>query len=282
MKQAKRINFHDIVTYIFLIVLFLVVVFPVAYAFISSFKNTSEILAGTNFIPENWLWKNYTEAWKIAQFGIYTWNSVYYSFFCVLFALISSALSGYVFSRGKFPGKNIVFGMQTGMMFIVLGTSSLYPQLQILKWLHLNTNLWGIILMQFFCGSITNIFLVRGFCDSLPKEMDEAAKIDGCSFLGTFIKVILPLLKPVMATIGILSFQGAWNDYLLPMIVTLGNPSQRTLPVGLVALKGSSDAAAAWNLILAGAMISAIPMLIVYIFCNRYFIKGLTAGAVKG
>lgn len=282
MKHLKKISIGNIITYIFLTALFCIVVFPVFYAFISSFKDTREILAGTNFFPEAWKFDNYVEAWQIANFASYTWNSVYYSFFCVLFALITSSLSGYVFARGRFPGKNIIFGVKTAMMFLVLGTSSLYPQLQILKALHLNNNLWGLIIRSFFGASITNIFLVRGFIDSLPKELDEAAKIDGCTFLGIFFRVIFPLIKPVMATIGILAFQGAWNDYLMPMIVTLGNPAQRTLPVGLVALKGSSDAAAAWNLILAGAMISAIPMLIVYVACNKYFIKGLTAGAVKG
>ena len=136
--------------------------------------------------------------------------------------------------------------------------------------------------MSFFGIKITNVFLVRGFINSLPKALDEAAAIDGCSYIGIFFRIILPLLKPIMATIGIFAFTSAWNDYLMPMIVTLANPAQRTLPVGMIELKGNSNAAAAWNLILAGGMISAIPMVIVYLIFNRFFIKGLAAGAVKG
>ena len=280
--MSKKNIPSKIITYIYLIVLFAAVIFPVFYAFISSFKTNREILAGLNFFPKEFITDNYVKAWTLANFARYTWNSLYYTFFSVVTALIISALTGYVYERGNFPGKKIIFAANTSMMFIVLGTTSLYPQIQVLKFFHLNTSLWGLIIMHCFTASMMNIYLVKVFCSSLPVQMDESAKIDGCTFLGIFWRIILPLLKPIMATIGILSFKSAWNDYLLPMIVTLGNESQRTLPVGLIALKGNSDAAASWELILAGAMISAIPIIIVYLICNKYFIKGLSAGAVKG
>ncbi len=280
--NRKKIDISSIFMHIFLIALFILVVFPVFFEFINSFKSNMEILSGISFWPEKWSFDNYIQAWTVANFAKYTWNSVYYCFFNVLTGLFFSAVNGYIFARAEFPGKNIIFGIQTAMMFVTLGTSTTYPVLQILKTLHLNTSLWGLIIRHFFTSSITNIFLVRSFIFSLPKEMDEAAEIDGCTFLGTFFRIILPLLKPVMATIGILTFQSSWNDYLFPMIVTLANPAQRTLPVGLKALAGSSDAAAAWNLVMAGAVISSLPMMVVYVFLNKYFVKGMTAGAVKG
>lgn len=126
------------------------------------------------------------------------------------------------------------------------------------------------------------MYLVRGFVNSLPKELDEAAEVDGCSFFRTFFSVYFPIMKPIIATIAIFSFGRAWNDYLMPMVVTISNPDQQTLAVGLASLKSSTDAAASWNIIMAGTMISAIPMLVVYIFFNKYFISGLAAGAVKG
>ena len=113
-------------------------------------------------------------------------------------------------------------------------------------------------------------------------ELDEAAKIDGCGFVGIFAKIIFPLLKPILATIAILTFQGSWNDYLSPLIFTMSKPEQRTLIVGIVQLKSTGEAAASWNLMLAGTTIALIPVLIAYIFANRYFVEGIAAGAVKG
>lgn len=203
--------------------------------------------------------------------------------FCiVVITLTTSSMGGYVFSRGKFPGKKIIFTAFTGTMFVSLGSIGIYPLLQIAKFFHINNTLWGVIIISVFGVNITNMYLVRGFVDSLPIELDESAKIDGCNFFQLFLWIILPLLKPIMATIGILTFKGAWNNYLLPMIFTMANPRQAPLIVGIVALKRTSEAATAWNLMLAGTMISVIPMLIVYLILNKYFVRGLVSGAVKG
>lgn len=271
-----------VLAYAFLIALAVVIIFPFISALCASFKTNQEILVSPKLMPEKWQIKNYIDAWNKANFATYTWNSVWYSALSVIIAIFTSTVGGYVFSRGEFRGKNVIFAVFTSLMFITLGTSSMYPQIQILKLLHLNTSLAGLLVMQFFGINITNVFLVRGFVNSLPKSLDEAAEIDGCSFIKIFFIIILPLLKPIIATVGIFAFSAAWNDYLMPMVVTLANPAQRPLSVGMIALKGSSDAATAWNLILAGGMISAIPMIIVFLMFNKYFIKGLTAGAVKG
>jgi len=118
--------------------------------------------------------------------------------------------------------------------------------------------------------------------NSVPKELDEAAKIDGCSFFQTFYKVIFPVLKPILATVALFSFRGGWNEYILPLVFTMTNKAKRPLTVGVTMLKNAGDGAAAWNIMFAGTTISIVPMLIIYIFANRYFIKGLTAGSVKG
>lgn len=278
----KKLKLGSIISHVFLILLLIVVVCPFAYALMSSFKETREILTATSFFPKKLRFENYKEAWVTANFSKYTINSVWYSVVSVLSALYTSAVGGYVFQRGQFRGKKFIFAVFTSLMFITLGTASMYPQLEILQVLKINNSLWGLIIMHFFAVNVTNLHLVKSYLAALPTELDEAAEIDGCSFIGTFFKIILPLLKPVMATVGIFAFGTAWNDYLWPMIVTLSNPNERTLSVGMIALKGDANAAASWNLILAGAMISAIPMTIVYLFFNKYFIKGVTAGAVKG
>ena len=114
------------------------------------------------------------------------------------------------------------------------------------------------------------------------KEMDEAATIDGCGLGGIFLKVIVPLLQPVLTTIGILAFQSSWNETLMPMIFTISNPAQRTLSAGLYALKNVGESASQWNLMMAGSVISMFPVLVVYAIGNKYFVSGLANGAVKG
>lgn len=268
--------------YVILIAFTLLVAFPIVYTVLSSFKSNQEILAGGTIIPEKFVLENYKQAWQLANFKQYTWNSIYMSFFCVLGVVITSSFAGYVFARGRFPGKKVIFAVFTAMMFISFGSATLYPLLKIAKFLHINKNLWGVILITVFGVNITNIYLIRGYVLALPYEIEEAAIIDGCSFFMVFVKIIAPLLKPIIATVAILAFKHSWNNYLLPMVFTLSNPKARPLVVGIVALKSTGAAAASWNLMMAGTTISLVPILVVFLFFNRYFIGGMSSGAVKG
>lgn len=282
MIKSKENFLFRLLAYTFLLILLFLVVFPFICSFTTSFKGTREALTSGKILPEVWRVENYVTAWVNADFAKYTWNSVWYSALIVIINVITSSMNGYAFARGEFRGKKAIFAVFSAMMFITLGTSSMYPTIQILKLFHLSDSLWGLIFKSFFALNITNMYLVRGFVLSLPKALDEAAEIDGCGFIRTFFSIYLPIMKPIIATIAIFSFGGAWNDYLMPMVVTIGNEAQRTLSVGLVALKATTDAAASWNVIMAGSMISAIPMLVIFLIFNRYFISGLAAGAVKG
>jgi multiple sugar transport system permease protein len=167
-------------------------------------------------------------------------------------------------------------------MFVSLGSLTLYPLLMIAKVVNLNRSLWGVIVIRIFAVNTTNVFIARGYIDSIPVEIDEAARADGCSFFQIFRHIITPLCVPVVATVGILTFRASWNDYLLPMGFTLSNPDRMPLVVGVISLKSSGEAASSWNLMLAGTAISILPMIIIYIIFNRYFIEGLTSGSVKG
>ena len=283
MRRRER-NSHIIklfFTYFFLIAFIMIILYPVFYSFLSSFKESGEILVGKNLWPEKWNWENYVEAWNKANFSDYTWNTVVYSAATMILCVCSDSLCGYVFARGEFPGKKLLFALKTGMMFLSLGSATMYPQLQILRKLHLHQSLWGLVLLAVCTGSVAYIFMIRAFILSLPKELDEAAVIDGCSFLGIFVRITLPLIRPVIAAIAVLSFKGAWNDYLFPMLVTFSNPERRTLAVGLAYMQ-STSVAADWSIILPGAIISAVPLIIVFIILNKYFVESMTAGAVKG
>lgn len=278
MKIAKKI-----ILYAFLLLVTFITLLPVIYSFCASFKSNQELLtSGASLLPKKWVFDNYVQAWQLADFKTYTWNSIYMTFFSVIGVVASSAMGGYAFARGEFPGKKLLFVLFTATMFVSLGTVTLYPKLQIARALHINKSLWGIIIMNVFAVGATNLFLVRSFVESVPKEIDEAALIDGCGFVRTFFSILLPLIKPILATIAIISFKTVWNDYLLPMVFTIANPKRAPLVVGVVSLKNTGEGATSWNLMLAGTMISIIPMMIVYLCLNKYFVEGITSGAVKG
>ncbi len=211
------------------------------------------------------------------------WNSTIYTVLCMLFTVTTSALAGYVFARGgDFAGSKLLFAIFSSLMFLNMGTITIYPIFQVLGILKLSSSLWGLIVMRFFSVGIINIYLVRSYIRTIPPQLDEAAGMDGCSFLGIFFRIMVPLLKPILATISILAFNASWNEYLMPTLFTLNNRQQRTLIVGIMSLKNAGVSAANWNLMLAGATIAMLPILVVYAIANRYFVEGLTAGALKG
>ena len=269
--------------YLFLAVFFVISFFPVLFTFMSSFKSNMDILTtGNSIFPTKFVLENYTKAWELADFSTYTKNSVFLSFFCVIGAILSSTCCGYVFSRGKFAGKEFIYYLMISSMFVSLGTLTLYPLLMIMKVIHLNKSLWGVIIIRVFGMNVTNLFIARGYINTIPEEIDEAARIDGCSFFRIYYNIIFPLCKPLIATVAILAFRSSWNDYMLPMVFTMTDPKRMPLVVGIMRLKSSGAAASSWNLMLAGTAISMLPMIIVYMIFNRYFIEGMTAGAVKG
>ena len=199
----------------------------------------------------------------------------------LIIATITCALAGFVFARREFVGKKLIMSAYVALMFIALGSVTLYPIYSLLTALHLNKSVAGLIL-ALVGGQASNVMLVMGFVKSIPRELDEAAIIDGASVYGVFFKIIMPLIKPIMAVVALFSFRHAWNDYITTLIMSISLPELRTLTVAVVQLKYSANAAAEWHIMLAGASIAIIPILIVYFFCNKQFIGGLTAGAVKG
>ena len=269
--------------YLFLTVILLLTVFPIIYIVLASFKTNQEILtSGANLLPEKFQLDNYIQAWKMTNFAKGTWNSIYMSALIVVGVVINSTIGGYVFARGNFKGKKFLFGVLMASMFVSMGSLMLYPQLDVAKVMHLNNSLWGVIVIQIFGLNVTNIFLVQGYIRSVPQEIDQAAKIDGCTFFRIFYQIIFPLLKPIVATIALITFRSAWNEYLMPLVFTMSNPAQAPLVVQVVDLKSSGAAATSWNLMIAGTVLSILPMLVVYLFLNKYFVAGLTSGAVKG
>ncbi|MEE1223739.1 MAG: carbohydrate ABC transporter permease [Clostridia bacterium] len=284
MENKIKIS-AKIVYYVILVIVAVITLTPILYTICGAFKTNSEILANPeNMFPKEPTFDNFITAWNSKNFNVktMTWNSIYYTLISVAITILTSSMGGYVFARGDFYGKKVIFAILTSLMFISLGGITIYPTFEVLNLLGLSQSIWGLLVMKVFGIGIVQIYLVRSHILTLPKSIEEAAEIDGCGFIGIYFRVIMPLLKPILATIGILAFQGSWNEYLMPTIFTMSRPEQRTLIVGVMALKNSEAAASSWNLMLAGATISLIPVLFAYAVGNKYFVSGLASGAVKG
>ncbi len=273
----------NIVIYVFLVILTIFTVYPILYVVFGSFKTNQELVAGgINLLPEVFSFQNYIDAWQMANFGRYTINSIFLSSMVMIGVVLISSMVGYCFARRDFKGKNLIYSLLVAFMFVNVGSMALRPLFELSIELNMHQSIWSVILIVIGTNQATNIFLVRGYMQSIPRELDEAAIIDGCSFFQIYYKIILPVLKPVLATVALLSFRGAWNEYILPNVFTMSNPDMRPLTAGVIALRSTGDGAAAWNIMFAGSAMSIVPIIILYLCTSRYFMSGLTVGAVKG
>lgn len=281
--KSKSYYISRTVLYTFLVILAVITLFPIIYVVLGSFKENKELVAGgINILPKKFIIDNFVQAWNKANFAQYTLNSMIISTSVMGLMLIISTMAGYVFARRNFFLKEFLYGVMIIFMFINVGSISLRPLFELSVKLGINSSLFPVIIIAAGTGQATYIFLVRGYMSSVPKELDEAATIDGCTFFQIYYKIMLPVLKPVMASIALLSFRGAWNEYILPLVFTMTNEKLRPLTVGVVSLRNAGDGAAAWNVMFAGSTIAIVPILIVYVLASKHFMGGLTAGAVKG
>lgn len=266
---------------LFLIIMILFTVYPVLYTILGSFKTNLELQSGGRFLPSEWHFSNYTDAFKKAQFLKFTWNSLYLSGLTMLFSLITSSMAAYVIARHNFVGKKVLLVAYLSVMFVALGPITLFPQYMLMNDIGLTGNLIGLALVL-TGGQASNIFLTIGFIKTVPKELDESFVMDGAGYFRIYRTLILPLIRPILGVVALFSFRLAWNDYITALVFSISNQSIKTLTVAVVGLRYSANAAAELHIMTAGASIAIIPIIIVYIFANRQFINGLTAGAVKG
>lgn len=277
--SRKTSKYGSLIIHIVFIVICLIWIYPFLWMVFTSFKTEEEMFAsGLRLLPNQFLFENFVRAWKQANFSIYFWNTVLVTFFGVLITLFLSATSGYVLGRYKFPGKNLFAGLVVAMMFMPKGYT-IIPKYELIRNLGLLDSLAGVILAQVGGINTMAVLFFMGAFSQLPMELEEAAKLDGASFPRIFWDVMLPMVKPIMATVSIFQFMSSWNDFFTPLVFTLGKPELRTLGVGMYSFIGehSTD----WVGMAAAASISLIPIIIVYISLQRYFIEGV-AGAIKG
>jgi len=253
-------------------------VLPFLYMVGTSFKPNAFLFeVPPKLIPDQPTTANYTEAWSSNSFGRYFLNSTYVALSTTFVVLALSATMAYAFARFEFFGKNILFGMLLAGLMIP-GIIVIVPQFVLADGLHLLNKLNGLVI--FYAGGAVafTTFLLRGFFERVPKDLDEAMTIDGAGALGKFVRLYLPLAKPALATAGILSFLGAWDEFVWALTI-IDDPAKRTLPIAIAAFQGQHGTA--WGLVFAASTIAIVPVIVVYVIGQRQFISGITAGAVK-
>lgn len=263
--------------YVVALVLSIVMIFPFVWMVSASFKPQEDVFAyPIQWIPKVFKPGNYAELWTTIPFPLYYFNSIKVSVAVTLGQLITCSLAGYAFARLAFPGKNKLFIIYLAA-FMIPYQVIMIPQYMVVRSLGLVDSHWSLILLESF--SAYGVFLMRQFFTGISMELSEAARIDGSSEFGIFARIILPLAKPGLATLGIFVFASVWNDFQAPLIY-LFSDKLKTLPLGLASLNGEFTSET--QLIMAGAVLSLIPVVAVFLFLQRYFISGLTVGAVKG
>ena len=252
-------------------------VYPFLWMVSAALKTDGEIFAGLGLVPESLQWGNFARAWTEARIGRYFFNTVVITGASIAIVVSSVAMIGYVLGRYRFPGKKVVVALYVATVFLPEGYT-IIPVVGLINDLGLGDSLAGVTLGVSGGSHVVMVLLFAGFFAQLPKELEEAAIVDGAGFVRVFAQIMLPLAKPVVATAIILQFMFAWNSFLLPLVLTLSRPELRTLAVGMAAFQGEyyTD----WSGMAAAATIGLMPIIVVFLLLQRYFVEGI-AGSVK-
>jgi ABC-type glycerol-3-phosphate transport system permease component len=270
--------------YAVLILMTIIFLGPFVMALFGSFKTTQEVLAWPpTLLPQTWRFENYPQVWNAladaagnSYFPRWVLNSLILSSAVTIAHLFFCSLAGFAFARLDFKGKGFVFAAMLSTLMIP-GMVLMIPQYQILNAMKL-VNTYGAIILPNIT-SAAMIFLLTQFFRAIPKDLDEAAYIDGAGIFTTFWRVILPLARPALITVALLSFQGMWNSFLGPLVL-LNTPEMFPLTVGLGFLKGQYGTF--YNVVLAGSMFNTIPMVLLFLVFSRFYVQGATYSGVKG
>jgi raffinose/stachyose/melibiose transport system permease protein len=244
----------------------------------SSLKTTGEIFANPlSLVPESIRLANYVEAWNQANFGTYFRNSIFVCVVSVVLILFFGSMAAYVLARFSFPGNRAIYLLfLAGFMIPV--RLAIVPLFIMMRDLQLLDTLWSLILVYIAAGMPFTIFLMVNFFRHIPRDLEDAAVLDGAGPFQVYYQIMLPLVRPALATVGLFHFLNVWNDFFFPLIF-IRSENLRTVPLGVSTFFGeyTND----WALMFAALSISILPVIVVYLLASRQFITGLTAGAIK-
>lgn len=279
MNREKILrNGKKFLNYLLLSIIGLVWIYPFLWMVSASFKSQPEFFENRlGLIPKKPTLDNVIRIWEKANFSTYFVNTVIVTIFAVVIVLVMTMLAGYAMGRYDFIGRKWIMGIFLGSIVIPL-VSTIIPTYEVVKQMHLIGTKTGLVLAQAGGAHVIFLLLFTSFFQSVPDELEEAAKMDGCNYFRTFFHIMMPLCKPIATTVVIMETIWTWNAFMLPLVLTLNNPSSRTLAVGLYAFKGENTVD--WTGIAAGGTIAVIPIIILFIVLQKYFVEGI-AGAVK-
>jgi multiple sugar transport system permease protein len=275
---------RQVLTYAVLIGVALIMIMPFIYSLVNSFKPIEDI----NLHPEllypvngQWTLANYNRTLSPDYpFGTWILNSISVAIAVTIGHLIFDSMAGYALARIKFPGRALAFGVMVGTM-MVPGIVLIIPRYFVYKSLGIAETYSALVLPAL--ADAFGIFLMKQFFESLPIDIEEAAMIDGCGRLRMFFQVIMPLAVPALTALAIFGFQGSWNDFMGPLIAVGSAPNSLwTVQLGLALIRGNTGQALQWDILLSGAVLTTVPMALIFFIFQRYFIEGSTYTAVKG
>lgn len=255
---------------------------PILWVTLNSFKTSAEAnQASPTWFPHTFSLENYA---RLASYGngiaVYLWNSLSLSILVVVGTVVVTVLAGYGFARFRFHGKSLLFGT-TLLILMVPYATILIPLYIVLGWLHLTNSVVGLALTLVMFQLPFGVFLMRNSFESIPRELEEAALVDGCGPVGALRHVSLRLVLPGVVTVALFSFLASWNEFLAPLIF-LNDGSQYTLPLMLVGLSTGQYGAVDYGSLQAGVVITIVPVLLLYLALQRYYVSGLVNGALRG
>ena len=251
------------------------VVIPFLWMFTTSLQTRAETYTSVSILPTSWHWENYVTAWEAAPFGQYYVNSALMSIGIVIGHVVFDSMAAYAFARLKFPGRDVLFFVMLAALMVPTFVTVIpaYVIVAKLRWID---TLTALIVPRL--ADVFGIILLRQSFLAIPIELEEAARIDGCSRIGVFARIVIPLAKPALATLTIFSFLFAWNDFLWPLLVT-NTDTHRTIQIGLSAFVGRYGTS--WNYLMAGTITATVPSILMFLFFQKAFVRVISTSGMK-
>lgn len=269
-REAARI--------IVLLLMTLAILLPLSATLLAGFKTQGDLTTNPFLLPRKWHLEFYGDIISDPSFWTYLWNSLFISIVTTALTVIVASMAAFVFAHIRFFGSEYLFGyLLMGLMFPF--AAAIIPLFIKVRDFGLLDSPWGVIIPQVAFGLAFSILLMRTFFDDMPKELFEAARVDGCGYARFYLTFTLPLSMPIIATVATFIFTGSWNNYLLPLIM-LNSREAYTWPLGMLQFQG--EFIVEWNKILAFVSLSLAPAIVFFLAAQKYIVAGLTGGAVKG
>ncbi|PTX47114.1 raffinose/stachyose/melibiose transport system permease protein [Melghirimyces profundicolus] len=271
-------TWNRIIGFIATLVLAVLFFVPFYFVFVNSVKSFDEIMMNSAALPRQIVWSNFSQAWHVLRFNQVFINSLVVTVFSIIGIVIMGSMAAYRLARAKTVVNRVLFYLLISQMVIPF-QSIMIPLVQFAKKLGLINHLFGLVVCYYGFGLAFAVFLFHGFIKGIPKEIEEAAIIDGCSPYGVFWRIVFPLLRPIMISVIMIDTLWIWNDFLLPLLI-LQKPEVHTIPLAVMSL--FSEYLKQWDLALAALVLCILPMFVFFKFLQKHILEGITAGSVKG